>query len=108
MEFKPIKDIDFYNYIYRMKWSIEEIEKIKTYDKLLNELACTSTDTIREEEICKVLTLEAELLIINKFVVGYTNNTIEGFYSFNEALRKEKYYTRKGKVFTFHPVNFIN
>lgn len=97
-------------YLYSMTWTKKEILKLNEFEYLRNELVCVPVDLIdqSEEEFAKMKQLEAELIILNKDVVGYSFTKAIGIFTFKEALEKEEYYLQQGKIFTFHPVNLKN
>jgi hypothetical protein len=74
---------------------------------LQNELCTLPEDLIEEyvEEIIEMLFLEAELIILNKDVIGYLNTQQIGIYSFKEALKMEEEQLKKEILFTYHPIN---
>jgi hypothetical protein len=90
-----------------MSWTKDEILKLNELKFLQNELAFLPVDLIDEskEEIQEMLLLEAELIVLNKNVVGYVNTKPIGIYSFQEAVKLEEKYIGQGKIFTYHPVN---
>ncbi|NLT49466.1 MAG: hypothetical protein GXX85_00940 [Ignavibacteria bacterium] len=90
------------------RWTKQELKLLKIYDTVSNQYAA-SPDVVKDGmQEQRILECEAKLLICNKNVIGYVGNEAIGIYSFNEALKKENYYISQGKIFTYHPVNFIN
>ena len=85
-------------------WLDSEIKLLQQYEELGNEIACLHPDEISDELMIEFLTLEARLLILNKYVIGTINESAIGVYSFNEALKMESYYINRGIVFFFIPL----
>lgn len=90
-----------------MTWSKSEIIKLNEFEYLQNELCSIPIDLIDEydDDIINMLFLEAELIILNKDVIGYRDNEIIGIYTFKEALKMEDFYIQRLQLFTFHVTN---
>lgn len=91
-----------------IKWTRKELYLLKKYNNCTNEYAAMPKAVKDSTMVQKILELEAMLIITNKLVIGYQDNHQIGIFTFNEALRKEQYFIKQGKIFTFHPINYLN
>lgn len=91
-----------------MYWTKKEIQQLTRYEEINNELAIIPEEirSTGDKIISERLYLESILLIQNKYVIGYVNTKISGLYSFKEAMDREEYFIKQGKIFTYHPINF--
>lgn len=85
-------------------WSDNEIKLLQQYEMLGNEIACLDPNEITDGLMSEFLYLEAKLLVLNKYMIGYLSDVALGIYTFNEALQLEDYYCSKGKIFIFMPI----
>ena len=86
------------------KWNHSELELLKEFLGIRNELFSCHIDEITQESISRLLYLEAILLVRNKYVVGYLSDIALGVYSFNEVLQLEESLAKNGQVLVFHPL----
>ena len=88
----------------KYSWTDTELRLLSEYTDLGNEIASSHPDTVSEEMIQRKLILEARLLILDKYVIGYLQDEVLGIYSFKEALLLESAYLTNGKLFFYLPV----
>ena len=90
-------------------WSLIELILFVEYQQIKQYVAAFATNDDNNcpvEYINRNLYNEARLLIVNKDVIGYTDNRCSGIFTFIDAIKEAEKCEKFGKEFCFHPVNF--